>query len=307
MPDDAQIRFRCPHCDRPLRVAPLHAGKRCKCPSCAAVIQVPSLRHEDPREAADVANREEKPPPSPVWTPVRGVVTGKNGDAFFGDFGPGKRGYLGRVCMGDELLLMEDTVSDGGKYGDLIKVKVVTAASETCLGKIGWVNPEKTSFAEQVERAFRSFLARSVDQVQASEESGVKCQETVTQEVLTALVADFLAKWSEKRSRALDEVWRELVSTNSPGEAQSLISNLLGILRVHPEYFSAERLECLVSLSSNKYFERIESANFMCSDYGHDKVYDFATLPEPANAATLRELARDTLARRKIRDEVAAE
>ncbi len=41
MADAPTISFRCPKCDRSLRVAIQHAGKRGKCLACGAVIQIP--------------------------------------------------------------------------------------------------------------------------------------------------------------------------------------------------------------------------------------------------------------------------
>src|SRR4051794_36238264 len=41
MPADGKIHFRCPHCDKTVRVAEAHAGKHGKCPGCGKPLQVP--------------------------------------------------------------------------------------------------------------------------------------------------------------------------------------------------------------------------------------------------------------------------
>lgn len=41
MADTEKIRFRCPHCNKPVNVARQYAGKRGKCPGCGSVVQIP--------------------------------------------------------------------------------------------------------------------------------------------------------------------------------------------------------------------------------------------------------------------------
>lgn len=42
MADDGKIHFRCPHCNKAMRVAAQHAGKRGKCPGCGKAVDVPA-------------------------------------------------------------------------------------------------------------------------------------------------------------------------------------------------------------------------------------------------------------------------
>src|SRR5579872_1775854 len=53
MPTPSKIHFRCPHCDKSISVAILHAGKRGKCPACAEVLQVPAALSTDTGSEAD--------------------------------------------------------------------------------------------------------------------------------------------------------------------------------------------------------------------------------------------------------------
>jgi len=43
MTTDDKIRFRCPHCQKPVSVSRAHAGKRAKCPGCGQPIEIPSV------------------------------------------------------------------------------------------------------------------------------------------------------------------------------------------------------------------------------------------------------------------------
>ena len=47
MADTEKIRFRCPHCSKPVSVARLYAGKRGKCPGCGSVVQIPAGAPDD--------------------------------------------------------------------------------------------------------------------------------------------------------------------------------------------------------------------------------------------------------------------
>jgi phage FluMu protein Com len=66
------IQFNCPHCDREIRAADEHAGKRTRCPKCKEVLTLPAaataVKSAAPSKA--MAPIQKGPPPIPKRQPV---------------------------------------------------------------------------------------------------------------------------------------------------------------------------------------------------------------------------------------------
>lgn len=245
MSADGKIHFRCPNCDKAVRVPQQFAGKRGKCPGCGAEVRIPA--------PASPAAREKEPPA------VLGVLIAKYGDAVYGDETAYKPGaYLGRLSLGDDLLLLREALCRDQYGNDLVLVKVAASRYTSDAGTVGWVALASTSFAPRFGKESRG----SID-------------------------------------RALEELLTDLEQTASWSDATTGVSALLAVLRRHPEFYSAGQLQRLAGLKLRlePQTEVIESPNIMCTDYGHDKVYDYVTTVEPADTADLRALAAAALTR----------
>jgi TM2 domain-containing membrane protein YozV/phage FluMu protein Com len=109
------IEFRCHQCNKKLRVADTHAGKRAKCPSCQTILNVPQ---PEPVAEEDDEFELEDPVPHPFTSPARPVpikpVPARPAAAQGGgDFGFGG----GRAAPFEPQLQAPGPVTTGNPFG----------------------------------------------------------------------------------------------------------------------------------------------------------------------------------------------